>query len=52
MGGATPIKLKASEIKADCEVRGATDEDYEAVIEIEKIAYKFVASQYKPAEPK
>ena len=47
MGGVMPQKLKASEIKTQCDVFGGTVEDYQGVLDIEKIMFSVVAERYK-----
>ena len=46
-GGALPMKLKLSEVKAACEVFNADLDDFESVLEIEKIAYPFIMKKFK-----
>lgn len=42
-----PMKLKLSEIKAACEVFNADIDDFESVLETEKIVYPFLVEKLK-----
>ena len=47
IAGALPMKLKISEIKAACEVFGATQEEFEGVLIVEQTAFPFILEQFK-----